>query len=161
MNKSQKRKRLTPLEGLEAMRRYCAYQDRCHYEVRTRLIEHQIYGDDLEEILSELISENFLNEERFAQSYARGKFRMKGWGRNKIRMHLRRKYVSNYCIKKGLEEIDEESYFKTLTDILTKKHSSYGGGNDYKTRQKLYAYAIGRGYESIIINEVLNDLLSK
>ena len=105
---------------LDQMRRYCVTQDRCHSEVRTKLLKKHVYGDDLEEILSQLVSEDFLNEERFARSYARGKFRMNKWGKFKIRMMLKQKQVSDYCIRKGLEdtEIAVVEVRQRRTDIL-------------------------------------------
>lgn len=138
------------------MRKYCAYQDRCHSEVRTRLLEHQVYGQDLEEIIATLITEKFLDEERFARSYARGKFNIKKWGRIKIRQQLKFKKVSEYCIKKGMQEIDEVLYFETLQHVIQKKKRSLSV-KGYPLRQKLFSYAMQRGYESQLINEVLNQ----
>jgi len=117
----------------------------------------KIYGDDLEEIISELIDENFLDEERFARSYARGKFRIKKWGKNKITQELKRKKVSAYCIKKGMTEIDEEEYLATANSLLSKYYSKLTGFDALK-RKKTYEHGVRKGYESFVINDILNRL---
>ncbi len=103
------------------MQRYCAYQDRCHSEVRSKLLDLGIYGDELEEVIAELITDNFLNEERFARSYARGKFNIKKWGRIRIKQELKRRHITAYCLRKAMEEIEEEDYLKTLEGLIRKK----------------------------------------
>ena len=91
-------------EALAKMQRYCAYQERCHEEVRSKLLNMGVYSDWREEIIVQLIEENFLNEERFARSFARGKFRIKQWGRNRIRQELKKRKISDYCVRKAMEE---------------------------------------------------------
>lgn len=137
------------------IQRYCVYQDRCHREVRTKLLEHGIYGDLLEELITELIQENFLNEERFAKSYARGKFRMKQWGRNKIKQELKLRQVSNYCINIALQEINEEEYLETLKAILTNKERLTKFKNGWDRKKKLTDYALSKGYEYEYIASLL------
>ncbi len=137
--------------ALQKLRKYCAYQERCHQEVRSKLIALKVYGDDLEEIIAELISENFLNEERFARTFARGKFRMKMWGRNKIKQHLKIKRVSAYCLKKAMEEIEEEEYIETLQSILRKKIDRHDNLKPIIARDKAIQYAISRGFETSIV----------
>ena len=139
-------------EILERMRRFCASQDRCHSEIRSKLIKLEVYGDDLEEMISQLVSEDFLNEERYARSFARGKFRMNKWGRFKIRMHLKQKKVSDYCIRKGMEEIDEDEYIAVLGKLLEKQLK---GATDYPSRQKAKASLMRKGYEPELISEVM------
>jgi len=145
-------------EALSKLQTYCAYQDRCHSEVRTKLLSYKIYGDDLEEIITELIKEKFLNEERFARSYARGKFRIKKWGKNKITQELKRKRVSEYCIKKGLSEIDHDEYLETAFKLIQKYYLSLNGIVPIK-KQKTFAHAYRKGYESFIITDVLNQII--
>ena len=148
-------------DGLAKLQKYCAYQDRCHQEVRTKLLKIGVRGDDLELIIVELIQEKFLDEERFARSYARGKFRIKRWGWQKIRQELKRRNISAYCIKKAFEEIEAEEYDATLEILLEKKSALLVESNPFKRYQKLYAFAYRKGYESAIIKEVLNRLLEK
>ena len=104
----------TPQQSIPKIKQYCAYQERCHAEVRDKLYSFGLYKKDAEFIISQLISENYLNEERFAILYAGGKFRIKQWGRVKIKHALRQKQVSEYSIKKALKEISESDYKKTL-----------------------------------------------
>jgi len=137
---------------------YCAYQDRCHQEVRSKLIDMGIYGDDLEDIITNLIIDNFLNEERFAQSFARGKFRIKKWGKNKILQELKRKKISPYCIKKAMKEIDDDDYSKVLQTLLEKKLPLVKGKNEYEIKVKLARYLITKGYESELIWDAINKL---
>lgn len=152
------KKYLSKAEALKKLQRYCAYQDRCHSEVRSKLIELGVYGDTLEEVMAELIIDRFLDEERFACSYVRGKFRLKKWGRIRIRQELRRRKISAYCTKKGFEEIDEEEYQACLRAILEKKIKEYARKhNDYTARQKAAIYANGRGYEYPLIWEILRE----
>lgn len=139
----------TLLEG------YCAYQDRCHQEVREKLIETGIYGDDIDDIMCDLIADNFLNEERFARSYARGKFRIKHWGKIKIQLELKQKKISAYCLKKAMEEIEDEEYMETLEKLLVKKARTTKFKNQYDKKGKLAQYAMQKGFESFIVWELL------
>jgi len=144
--------------ALEKLRKYCAYQDRCHQEVRSKLLSLKVYGDELEEIISELIKDNFLNEERFAKSYARGKFRMKKWGRMKIKQQLKLRHVSSYCIKKAMEEIEEDEYLSTLLEILEKQIQKHNKHSLFIAKDKAIKYAFSRGYESPLIFSTLKEI---
>lgn len=156
------KKYLTKAQALKKLQRYCAYQDRCHSEVRSKLIELGVYGDTLEEVMAELILERFLDEERFAKSYVRGKFRLKKWGRIRIKQELRLRKISVYCTKKGLEEIEEDEYLACLRTILEKKIQDYARkDDDYTSHQKAAVYANGRGYEYPLIWEILREMRSK
>lgn len=161
MGENKSKKYLTKQEGLQKLQRYCAYQDRCHQEVRSKLIELGIYGDDLEEIIVELIEENFLNEERFARSYARGKFRFKCWGRIKITRELKMRKISDYLIRKALEEIPETDYQQELYQFLERKLPLIKAKNDFERKQKLAAYAQRRGFESEYIWQTVNELIQQ
>lgn len=154
----QKKKYHTREQALQKLQRYCAYQDRCHSEVRSKLLSLGIYGDELEEIVVELIEENFLNEERFARSYARGKFRFKCWGRHRIRRELKSRRISDYLIRKALEEIDPDEYQQALHDFLSRKLPLIKAASAYEEKQKLAAYAQRRGFESELIWEVVNEV---
>ena len=139
------------------MQRYCAFQERCHSEVRQKLLELSVYGDTLEEIIAELIADNYLNEERFARSYARGKFRTKAWGRNRIKQELKMRRVSEYCIRKGLEEIEEDDYLATLEKVIHKKLEELRGEDLFTAQQKTAQYAMRKGYESELIWQVIKS----
>jgi regulatory protein len=156
-----KKKYHTRDQALQKLQRYCAYQDRCHAEVRTKLISLGIYGDELEEIIVELINENYLNEERFARSYARGKFRFKCWGRIRITQELKSRRISDYLIRKALEEIEEAEYRQALHDFLERKLELIHADNEYEKKQKLAAYAQRRGFESELIWETVGALVDQ
>ncbi|KAA5533133.1 RecX family transcriptional regulator [Taibaiella lutea] len=144
---------------LQAIQYYCAYQERCHSEVRSKLLELGFRGDELEEAIASLIADNFLNEERYAQQYCGGKFRINKWGRKKIIQELKKKKVSDFCIKKGLKEIDAQEYWETLQQLTKKKMSEINSKekNIWIRKQKLQRYLIQKGYESDLINDVMKE----
>lgn len=152
-----KRKIYTPLQALAKIQDWCAYQERCQQEVRDKLYDYGLHSTDVENIISQLISDNFINEERFAKAYAGGKFRIKKWGRIKIKMGLKAKRVSDYCIKKGLAEIDHDEYLKTLKKMLESKATLIKEKNAIKKKYKLIQFAASKGYEQEYIMEVLNE----
>jgi len=141
--------------ALDKMQKYCAMQERCQSEIRSKLIEIKIYGDDLESIIAELITDNFLSEERYAKAFVRGKFRMNQWGKTKIKQALQLKKISPYCIKKGMEEITDEAYIETLKELLEKKKNILRETDSFQRNQKLLQYAIGKGFESELIQKYL------
>ena len=145
-------------EALAKLQRYCAYQERCHEEVRSKLLDMGIYSDWREEIIVQLIEENFLNEERFARSFARGKFRIKQWGRNRIRQELKKRKISDYCVRKAMEEIEEADYRSTLETALVKKNISLDEEDAYQRKAKLARYAVSRGFESELAWQLINDM---
>jgi len=138
------------------LRHYCAYQERCHEEVRTKLLSLKIYGNNLEEIINKLIEDDFLNEERFAKAYAGGKFRIKKWGRGKIINELKKRKVSAYCINKAMLEIGQEDYLLTLNKLVSVTLKKYKTNNDFETKNKVTRYLISRGYESELVWDLVN-----
>ncbi|MEM9885820.1 MAG: regulatory protein RecX [Bacteroidota bacterium] len=147
------KKYITKEQALQKLQAYCAYQDRCHQEVRRKLLDLGIYGDDLEEVIVELIEEKFLDEMRFACSFARGKFRYKKWGRLKIKQALKQKDISAYCFKKAMEEIEEAEYLQTIDDLIEKKSQQIRAASSYIKKQKIAKYLFQKGYESNLIWE--------
>lgn len=144
---------------LEKIKHYCAYQERCHSEVRSKLLELKVYGLELENYISILIEENYLNEERYACSYARGKFRFKQWGKTKIKYQLKAKQISPYLINKAMQEIDDEEYWQVLTTLAEKKSQSLQTEkNRFIKSQKIRNYLLQKGFESGLIYEVMKDL---
>ena len=141
------KKQYSPQEALAKIQKYCAYQERCHQEVRNKLYEYGLYSRDVNEIISELITSGFLNEERFAKAFVGGKFRMKKWGRIKIIAALEAKGLTPNCIKAGLKELEHESYQQTLSQLLEKKSEEIDETNVFVKRDKLAKYAIQKGYE--------------
>jgi regulatory protein len=142
-----------------AIYRYCNYQERCHQDVRNKLYELGAKTTEVEELIAELISADLLNEERFARNFARGKFRMKKWGRKKILQELKRHKISEYCIRKAMLEIDSEEYDQTSKRLVEKKWKELGGEKEYIKRAKLFRYMLQKGYENDIISDQINFLL--
>ena len=154
--RSRRAQRATPAEALKRAERYCAYQDRCHQEVRRKLYDLGLYGDDVDEVMAQLIESRFVDEERFARSFARGKHRMKGWGRERITRELKSRQVSDYCIRAGLSELDAGAYAKTLHDLLDDYRERKGAGLDEWTlRGRLLQFGRRKGYST---DEVLKAL---
>jgi regulatory protein len=150
---------MTPKQALPKLMKFCAYQERTHQEAREKLYELGVYDDDAEEVIVRLIEDNFLNEERFAKAFAGGKFRMVHWGKQKILYALKQKGLSDYCIKKGMEEIGEEEYIQSLQKILQKKLTSLASEtNPLIIKQKLAQYAISKGYESDLVWREVQEL---
>lgn len=137
--------------------KYCAYQDRCQKEVRNKLYEIDAPKESIEDIICTLIEENFLNEERFAASYVRGKFYYKQWGRLKILQELKQREISAFCIKKALTEINEEDYLNAITDLIKKKISPTSKNLDFETKSKIANYLYQKGYENDLIWEAINS----
>jgi len=138
-----KQQTLSVLQALEKAKKYCAYQERSQWEVRQKLHSWQLPEEQTEWIISELISENFLNEMRYAKTYTEGKFRIKGWGREKIKYNLKAKGVSNYCITKALEGI-AEAYDSRLQQEAEKWLRTHAVGP--QQQQKLIAFLMRKGY---------------
>lgn len=155
------KKTLNPTQAKEKIQRYCAYQERSHQEVRNKLYEYGLYRDDVDEILSSLILENFLNEERFAKAFAGGKFRIKKWGRIKITLALESKGVSSTCIRIGLKEIDDQDYQSTLHALLEEKIPLIEQDNIFVLRDRLSKYLIQKGYEPELVWNEINAVIPK
>ena len=148
---------MTKKEAIQKIKRYCAYQDRCQSETRKKLYVLKLSSNEVENILCSLIEENFIDEERFAKNFVRGKFQQKKWGKIKIKQHLKLKEISDYCIKRGFEEITREEYLKTLNEILQKKSNKLIDDNVFRKKQKLAKYAVGKGFESDLVWDLLRD----
>ncbi len=159
----------SPLDGdgggdstLAAITHYCRYQERSHKEVKNKLYELGCTTPEVDEYLIKVIAADFLNEERFARAVTRGKFRLKQWGRNKIVQQLKQQQVSEFCIKKALTEIDEDEYMATAKKLAEKKlREIRSEKNIFIRKQKIYRYLGQKGYESGIINIVLNETLKQ
>jgi regulatory protein len=155
MNNPKKEKYYTDKEALVKISAFCAYQERSQQEVREKLYKYGLSEETIESIIVNLIQENFINEERFAKTYAGGKFRIKKWGRKKILEGLRQKEISDYCIRQAMKEIPEEEYLTTLRELITKREASEKEQNSYKRKHKIAQYLVGRGYEADLIWDLL------
>jgi regulatory protein len=139
--------------------RYCAYQERSHLEVKNKLFELGAGKSDSDEILSDLITEGYLNEERFAKTFAGGKFRLKSWGRNKISHALEAKGLTANCIKAGLKEIDEDAYLDTLQKLISKKAEQSTLENAFIKRDKVANYIIQKGFEPELVWQIIKQTI--
>lgn len=152
------KKYLTKEEALQKLKQYCAYQERSHHEVVQKLWDLGVRKAEHDAIVSALIEEDYLNEERFAIQYAGGRFRIKDWGRKKIYYGLKEKQVSTYCINKALKTIDEEAYRKTLRQLAEKKYALLKGEQYLVRKKKTLDYLLQKGYEPELATGVLKEI---
>ncbi len=146
--------KLTPQQALPKIKNYCAYQERCHAEVKEKLYSFGLYKKDVDDIMVSLINENYLNEERFAIQFAGGRFRLKQWGKNKIKQALKQKHVSDYCIKNAIKKIDDTDYLKTFQKLAAQKIKTLKSEkNIFIKKRKLQDFLLMKGFESDLINE--------
>lgn len=155
----RKSKSLTFEQAKQKALRYCAYQERSHQEVKSKLYELGLFSSDVDEMLSYLITEGFLSEERYAKLFAGGKFRVKQWGRIKIVHALEGKGLSKNCIRLGLKEIDETDYQQTLEKLISSKLREVGKENLFVARDKVSKSLILKGYEPDLVWKILKTLL--
>lgn len=155
----QKSKSYTLSEATKKLERYCAYQERCHKDVTTKLKEMRMIPEAIDQIVTHLIQENYLNEERFAQSFARGKFNIKKWGRNRIVNELKQRHITSYNIKSALKEIDDNRYLETLDALAQKRLDSLKDTDIQKRRRKLADYLLYRGWESHLVYAKIQELI--
>jgi len=142
------------------LEQYCVYQDRCHKEVEQKMREYNLIPEAKEMILLSLLQDNFLNEERFAKSFARGKFRIKHWGKQRIVRELKFRDISSYNIKTALKEIDEQEYLKTIYSITEKRNEAISEPNIYKRKRKLIDFLMRKGYENELIYKTVDEVTS-
>lgn len=150
------RKYLTKEQALQKLKHYCGYQERCHSEVREKLYSLGVRKTDHDEIVAALIEENYLNEEKFAIAFAGGKWRMKQWGRMKIKYELKRKQISDYCIKKALKQINEEEYVSVLRKLADEKYALLKDEQHLVRKKKTMDYLLQKGYEPQLITQQMN-----
>jgi regulatory protein len=151
---------MTKEQVLQKVRHYCGYQERSHREVKEKLYSFKLRKQVVEECIAQLIEEDYLNEERFAIQFAGGKFRMLNWGRNKIAHELNQRGVSQYCINKGLKEIDDDAYCQSVQKLAERKWALLEKeGTNAMRQQKTRLYLMQKGYEASYIEPALKSLL--
>jgi regulatory protein len=146
-------------EAQKKLESYCAYQERCHKEVRNKLRDMRMIPEAIDHIMVHLIEHNYLNEERFAKAYVSGKFRIKKWGKNRLLRELKFREISKYSIDSAMKEIDLEDYYQTLDELVIKRIDQVNEKNLYKKKKKVADYLLYRGWESHLIYEKLNEYL--
>ena len=151
--------KLTPQQALPKLKKFCAYQERCHKEVEEKLYSYGVFKNDAQQMISQLIDEDYLNEERFALQYTSGKFRIKQWGKVKIKYNLKQKNVSDYCIKKALLSIDKAGYKKVLYKLVDAKLTMLKSEkNIFTKKRKLQDHLLQKGFESDLVREITNGI---
>ena len=155
----QQQKSYTVDQATRLLENYCVYQERCHKEIEQKLYDLKMIPQAKEKILLHLMEHNFLNEERYAKSFVRGKFSIKKWGKIKITNQLKFKNISAYNIKSALTEIDEVDYLKTLHQIAEKKLPLIKESNSFKKRNKLSTFLISKGFESSLVFETVKSYI--
>ena len=150
-------KPLSSDQVLDKMAKYCAYQERCVKDVTEKLNTFDISPKDKEAILNYLIDNRFVNDERFAKAFVRGKINQSGWGLNKIRFHLIQKGIAKEIIEEALQSADEEAYRQRLIEVLESKAKTIKAANDFEKKRKLAAFAMQRGFEASLVWEVLKE----
>ena len=153
----QPAKPLTPDQVLDKMAKYCAYQERCVKEVRDKLKTFDIAEEDKTKILDYLLDNRFVNDERYAKAFVRGKVNQSGWGINKIRFHLIQKGINKDIIDEALGQTDKEAYHQRLIDILKTKAKTIKAASDFEKKRKLAAYAMQKGFEGSLVWEVVKE----
>ncbi|MDX1470409.1 MAG: regulatory protein RecX [Flavobacteriaceae bacterium] len=150
---------MTKQQALKKAESYCAYQERCHKEVKTKLYSLGLYKSDVEEIMAHLIEHGFLNEERFANEFVRGKFRIKKWGRKRLQLELRQRDISTYLIKTAISQIPDDEYIEAFNKLAEKKMTSLKSQPKLKQKRKLADYLLYRGWESHLVYDKVNQLI--
>ncbi|WP_205500562.1 regulatory protein RecX [Rufibacter psychrotolerans] len=158
MFQPKKKKVYTKKEALPKIAAYCAYQERTQNEVRAKLLDYGLDLEEADELIILLTQEKLLDEERYAQAFVRGKYGLKRWGRRKIQLGLKAKGLSDYCIRKGLQEIDPEVYWSNLLYLLEKKNASETERNPLARRQKIHYFLQSKGYELDLIQDAWREL---
>ncbi|NAS31245.1 recombinase RecX [Flavobacteriaceae bacterium R38] len=155
----KEQKSYTVDEATKKLEYFCAYQDRCHKEVISKLRNMNMIPQAIDHIVTHLIKDNFLNEERFAKSFARGKFRVKKWGKRRIVQELKLRDISKYNIKTALKEINEEDYFQVFHELAEKRWEQLEGEKLQVRKKKFIDYLLYRGWESNMVYEKMNDFI--
>jgi len=158
MSEPKKNKSYTKQEALIKAAAYCAYQERNHQEVRSKLFSYGLDPEEVDELIIRLSAEKLLDEERYAKAYVRGKYTLKRWGRRKILQGLKASRISDYCVKQGLKEINPEVYAENLQYLLEKKARTEKERNPMLRKQKLTYYLMSKGYENDLVQDALKSL---
>ena len=154
------RKHICMEAALRKIKHYCAYRERSHSEVKDKLYGFGLYKSEVEQLISTMVEENYLNEERYAIAFAGGHFRMKQWGRTKIKYEMKQKGIGEYCIRKALASIGQDNYQKTFNKLAREKQRLLKSEtNIYTKKKKLQNYLLGKGYEFELIAGLLKEVI--
>lgn len=154
-----KKQTYTLEEAKRKLENFCVYQERCHKEIRQKLLDMHMIPEAIDLIIVHLIEHNFLNEERFAKTFVRGKFNMKKWGKRRLTLELKKKDIAKSNINQAINEINNNDYYKTLDDLAKKRLASITEKNKLKKKKKLADYLLYRGWESHLVYDKVNELI--
>ncbi|MDU8884811.1 regulatory protein RecX [Yeosuana sp. MJ-SS3] len=154
-----KHKSYTVEEAKKKLENYCAYQERCHQDVRQKLQSMHMIPEAIDQTMGHLIKHNYLNEERFSKAYVRGKLRQKYWGKNRLTLELKKRDVSKHNIKSALDEINEQEYNDIFEKLVEKRINQLKEPNKLKRKKKLVDYLLYRGWESFLVYNKVNELI--
>jgi regulatory protein len=146
------------LEAKTKLEALCAYQERCSFDLNKKLMQWGFDQEDRDRLLADLISNNFLSEERYAEAFVSGKFNIKKWGRIKIRQQLKQKRISDYSINKGLSLIDDDRYIEQIENLCVQKMRSMKSVSSYADKVKVYRFLSSKGYETELIRDIVDPL---
>ena len=146
-------------EAKKKMEHYCAYQERCHKEVRQKLRDMHMIPEAIDVVIGHLLEHNFLNEERFAKTFVSGKFKIKKWGKRRLAQELKQKDISKYNINLAMGTIGNDEYIDTFDALAEKKLNSIKESNMLKKKKKLADYLLYRGWEPHLVYEKVNELV--
>jgi len=152
-------KTYTVEEALSKLQNYCSYQERCHQEVRRKLVSMRMIPEAIDQIIVALLDHNFLNEERFAKAYVRGKFRIKKWGRRRLTLELKKKEIGIFNINQAISQINELDYLEVFNDLAESRLVFIKESNKLKKKKKLADYLLYRGWESHLVYQKVNELV--
>jgi regulatory protein len=158
---TRKAANLTKEQALEKLKHFCAYQERCHSEVKEKLYELGVRQIEHDELIAALIEDGRLNEERFAIAFARGRFRIKRWGRLKIKYDLKQKGVSDYCIQKALKQIDDKEYLRVLKKLVEQKYTSLKNKQHLVRKKQTMDFVVRKGFEVGLVRDIMDGLKVK
>ena len=158
---SDSKKKVSYAKALKKLATYCAYQERCHFEVMSKLEELQVNEEDAKKVFQTLLDQDFVNEKRFVESFVRGRFGLKRWGRVRIRQELKMRDISDQLIREGLDLLEPEAYHDTLIYLAERKWKLTKETNLYKKKSKVVRFLIFRGFESEMVWEVVRELSNK
>ena len=152
----------TFLEAKNKLESLCAYQERCQFEIDQKLISWKFPQEQRDQLIADLIANNFIDEQRFTEAFVSGKFNIKKWGKIKITSHLKQKFISNYSIQKGLKEIDLDKYWSTIVSLANKKKIELSSkkGTIWEHKAKVYRYLQSKGYETDITSDAIKETFS-
>ncbi len=152
------KKEFTAKEVLQKLERYCALEDRCEFQIKEKLRNYELSESEKSDLLASLISDKFVDNARYASSFVRGKFRMKGWGKQKLQHHLFLKFIDQDDITNAIEEIPAKAYLATLHKTIDRKFAKLKQESDFKKKQALIAYCVQRGFEPSLVFETVDKL---